>query len=51
MKPQRIYRGGTQYHDHEYAFGENHAEPKLHDGFWYHYHDDGGMVAVEEEKK
>ena len=46
-KPQRVYRGGTQYHDHP-PFGDRHTQPKVHDGYWRHYHDDGGMVAAEE---
>ena len=47
MTDQRIYRGGTQFHHHP-PFGDEHAEPKLHDGFWRHYHDEGGMVAVDD---
>ena len=48
MSAQRIYRGGTQYHEHPSQ--SIHAEPRLHDGYWRHYHDDGGMVAAEEEQ-
>ena len=44
---QRIYRGGLQYHDH--APEDVHAEPRLHDGYWRHYHDEGGMVTREED--
>ena len=48
MKPQRIYRGGLQYHDHPAR--EKHEELRLHDGYWQHYHDEGGMVAVGEDE-
>ena len=41
---QRIYCGGTQYRSH--SPGETHATPRLHDGYWEHFHDDGGMVAI-----
>ena len=43
MSKQRIYRGGTQYHDHPAVA---HPVPALHDGYWLHYHDEGGMVAT-----
>ena len=46
-KNQRIYLGGSQYHEHHPTVGEaRHADAKLHDGYWRHYHDDGGMVAT-----
>lgn len=50
---QRIYRGGTQFHEHwaTSPFGPMHTEAKLHDGFWRHLHDDGGQVAVEEDEE
>lgn len=45
MSKQRIYRGGLQWHEHL----SPHAGPMLHDGYWRHYHDQGGMVAAEED--
>jgi hypothetical protein len=47
MSNQRIYRGGTQYHEHAAVA---HPVPALHDGYWRHYHDEAGMVAVEEDR-
>ena len=46
MSEQRIYRGGSQYHEHPAIA---HPAPALHDGYWRHYHDEGGQVAVGEE--
>ena len=48
MRKQRIYRGGTQFHEH---YEMPHAGPMLHDGYWRHYHDKEGMMAVEEEEE
>lgn len=44
---QRIYIGGTQFHIHYPEVP--HESSREHDGYWLHYHDGKGMVAVTEE--
>ena len=39
-----IYRGGSQWHE-----GEQHADFRIHDGYWRHRHNADGTLTAQDE--